>query len=331
MRTGAKRIRAAVWNRGDDLTAPSAAPAEPAASLTLHLAGRLGRVAAACLVISNFLLLFAPLFWLTNLGGTPAFAPGEDQGRAILAVATDPGFLLQIADLLQVIGAVILAAVFLLLLLGVVRGRGRQPLEAVALGFSTFLLALVLVPVLLIAQAHARGAVGSIDEVAATGGWSVASAILLGLSLAYMAFGMRVDGAVRPRPRTSFRWPVYAAVNLLGAAVIAAFFEGAAEGSPNFDAFTLGLVLKVTLVPMLGVLAYRDLYDRFPTWARVAAAETPRATPAPATVSPPPPPEAPPPPRPHAAGAVPASLAPEASPIPPPPTTELPPPPPPDD
>ena len=293
------------------MTAPSPARAEPAGSLWLHLAGRLGRVAALCLVVQNFLLLFAPLFWLSSLSGRPALAPAEDQGRAIVAVATDPNFLLQIADLLQVIGLVILAAVLLLLLVGLARGLRRVPLDTSALGFSAFLLALVLVPVLLIAQAHARGTIGSIDEVAATGGWSVGSVLLLGISLAYLSFALRVEAGAKPHRLVCLKWPVYAAVNVLGAVAIAGFFEGLAAGDPNFDAFTLGIVLKVTLIPMLGVLAYRDLYDSFPTWARVGAGEGPTPVPAsPAEAPPPPPPPSIPPP---------------------PPPEELPPPPPPDD
>ncbi len=89
---------------------------------------------------------------------------------------------------------------------------------------------------------------------------------------------------------------MYAAVNALGAVAIAGFFQGLAAGSPNFDAYTLGSVLKVTLVPMLGVLAYRDLLDRVPAWARIpsweialrAAAAEPAGNPP--IVSPPPPP-----------------------------------------
>lgn len=113
-----------------------------------------------------------------------------------------------------------------------------------------------------------------------------------------------------------YKWPVYAAVNMLGAVAIAGFFEGLAAGNPNVDALTLGLVLKVTLIPMLGVLAYRDLYDGFPAWARIGEAETPRTVPALAMVPPPPPKELPPPP--------------PGIPPPPPPPPDEPPPPPPD-
>jgi hypothetical protein len=323
------------------LTARTAAPAEPAASLGLQLAGRLGRVAAACLVIASFLLLFAPLFWLTGLAGTPSLvSPGAagavDPTRAIVGLATDPGFLLQMADLLQVIGFVILAAVLLLILVGLVRGPRKVPTDAVALGFAAFVIALALVPVLLIAQAYARGTIGSIDEVAATGGWSVASVLILGLSLAYLFFALRVEAVSGKRRLPVYKWPVYAAVNVLGAVAIAGFFEGVAAGNPNFDAFTLGIVLKVTLIPMLGVLAYRDLYDSFPAWTGVGAAEAPKPALSPVAAPAPPSREVlrpPPPPEPTAASTVAPPPAPGASLPPPPPPEEppLPPPPPPDD
>ncbi len=314
---------------------PPSSPARPPANFALHLAGRLGKVAAACLVVANFLLLFAPLFWLTGLGGTPSLAPptglelaDADPARAIFALATDPGFLLTLADVLQIVGFAILAGVLLLLLAGLARGPGRVPFDGLALGFAAFVIAIVLVPVLAIAQAHARGAIGSIDEVAATGGWSVASVLILGLSLAYLALALRVSAGAERRRLAAYKWPVYAAVNLLGAVAIAGFFEGLAAGNPNIDAFTLGLVLKVTLIPMLGVLAYRDLYDGFPAWAGVPAAEAPRtAAPAEAPVPPPAPP-----PEERSGSPVPPAPSPSQAPLPPPPPPDDPPlPPPPDD
>ena len=100
-----------------------------------------------------------------------------------------------------------------------------------------------------------------------------------------------------PQPVPSW-WPVYGAVNVFGSLAIAGFFQGLAAGNPNTDAFTIGLVVKMTLVPVLDVLAYRDLYDRVPTWARiptkvVAPVAVPVATPASLSVEPervPPPP-----------------------------------------
>ena len=68
-----------------------------------------------------------------------------------------------------------------------------------------------------------------------------------------------------------------------------------AVGPQNIDAYTLGITLKVTLVPMLGVLAYRDLYDRVPAWAKTTVGGAPPpagpATPSAAeSIAPPPPP-----------------------------------------
>ena len=87
-----------------------------------------------------------------------------------------------------------------------------------------------------------------------------------------------------PQPVPSW-WPVYGAVNVFGSLAIAGFFQGLAAGNPNTDAFTIGLVVKMTLVPVLGVLAYRDLFDRFPSWARIPVAGAP-ILPAPVRVAP---------------------------------------------
>jgi hypothetical protein len=43
------------------------------------------------------------------------------------------------------------------------------------------------------------------------------------------------------------------------------------------DAFTLGLVLKVTLIPVLGGMAYQEVRDRFPLWARLPVQDAPVA------------------------------------------------------
>src|SRR6267143_602005 len=93
-------------------------------------------------------------------------------------------------------------------------------------------------------------------------------AFLLGLpaSLLYLFFTLRLEATAKPLKFACLKWPIYGAVNVFGSLAIAGFFQGLAAGSPNMDAFTIGLVVKMTLVPVLGVLAYRDLYDRFPNW-----------------------------------------------------------------
>ena len=128
---------------------------------------------------------------------------------------------------------------------------------------------------MLYAWGRARGTVTSVDAAAATGGWGVASLLLLVASLGYLFLTLRLENGTQKLRLGSFKWPMYAAVNVLGSVAIAGFFQGYSGGSGSVDAFTLGLVLKVTLVPLLGVLAYRALMDLFPNWARVPLREAP--------------------------------------------------------
>ena len=262
----------------------------------LPLAGRLGRIAVACLLVENFLLLFAPLFFLLNLPSNARLTPSP---AVALPVYTDAGLLLSLADLFSVIGFVILAPVLFLILLGLWRSGRRPGFDALLPGIAALACVAALVPVKLYAQGRAAGTIASLDQVVATGGWSVASGLLLGASLAYLVFTLRVEAGAKPLRLTCLKWPVYAAVNVLGAVAIAGFFQGLAAGSPNFDAYTLGIVLKVTLVPMLGVLAYRDLYDRIPAWGKLPSmgnGSIPPSLPSAAVrgAQPPPPPSAPP-------------------------------------
>src|SRR3989441_437453 len=105
--------------------------------------------------------------------------------------------------------------------------------------------------------------------------WSFASGLILAASLLYLFLALRIEAGAKPLQLSSLKWPLYGAVNVFGSLAIAGFFQGLAAGHPNFDAFTLGLVVKMTLVPVLGVLAYRDLLDRFPGWGRLPAAGAP--------------------------------------------------------
>jgi hypothetical protein len=82
-----------------------------------------------------------------------------------------------------------------------------------------------------------------------------------------MVLTARVDLGIHHRRMTSLWWPAFAAVNLLGSVAVAGFFIGLAGGTAIAESLSLGLVLKVTLVPMLGVLAYGDLKDRIQRWA----------------------------------------------------------------
>jgi hypothetical protein len=132
-------------------------------------------------------------------------------------------------------------------------------------------------PVVLYSHARAAGTVASLDAVAATGGLTAASALILAASLLYLFFTLRLEATAKPLKFACLKWPIYGAVNVFGSLAIAGFFQGLAAGSPNMDAFTIGLVVKMTLVPVLGVLAYRDLLDRFPYWGRLPAAILPAA------------------------------------------------------
>ena len=239
----------------------------------LTLASRLGRVAIVCLILENFLLLFAPLVFL--LGGSPGM--GFSPRASVLVAFSDAGFLLSLADLFAVIGFSILAPVLFLLLIGLVKSKRRVPFDTLLLG-GALACVVAVIPVKLYAQARAAGTVASLDAVAATGGWSLASGLILAASLLYMFLAQRVEAGTGGFKLSSLKWPLYGAVNLFGSLAIAGFFQGLASGHPNFDAFTLGLVVKMTLVPVLGVLAYRDLLDRFPYWGRLPAAVVPAAS-----------------------------------------------------
>ena len=275
---------------------------QPLPSWWLSLASRLGRVAIVCLIVENFLLLLAPLAFLTGLNPGSFMTTGS-----LLSVFSDAGFLLSLADLFAVIGFTILAPVFFLILFGLVRSKRRVPYDTLLLG-GAIACAIAVVPVELYAHARAAGTVASLDAVAATGGLTAASALILLVSLLYLFFSLRVEGTVKPLKLACLKWPVYGAVNVFGSLAIAGFFQGLAAGTPRMEAFTIGLVVKMTLVPVLGVLAYRDLFDRFPNWARIPVAGAPilsapvaaaprrvfaRRTSTPATVRPLPPPPSP--------------------------------------
>src|SRR5438445_42990 len=107
------------------------APAvQPVPSWWLTLASRLGRVAIVCLIIENFLRLFAPLAFL--LGGSPGM--GFSPRASVLVAFSDAGFLLSLADLFAVIGFSILAPVLFLLLIGLVKSKRRVPFDTLLLG-----------------------------------------------------------------------------------------------------------------------------------------------------------------------------------------------------
>ncbi|HKZ63483.1 MAG TPA: hypothetical protein VJ400_03470 [Thermoplasmata archaeon] len=255
------------------MTAPAANPPDPASSPWLHVAAPVGKIAAWFLVFSNFLLLFAPLFFLLDL---PSYADPSAPGGSLVALFADPGRVLAIADLVALIGVVVLISAMFVILVALIRGDKRVGIEVYGLGLVVLACLAAWAPVMAYSLSRARGSVADVDAAAATGGWSLAAVLLLVASLAYLFFTLRLEERTRALKLSSLRWPIYAAVNVLGSAAIAAFFQSAAGGSGSLDAFTIGLVLKVTLIPMLGVWAYRDLRDRFPLWARVPLHEVPK-------------------------------------------------------
>lgn len=270
-------------------------PPDPRASPWLATAGPIGKVGAYFLIAQCFLLLFAPLVLLLDLASR--VEPGG-AGSSLVALFADPMRLIAVADLVAIVGTVILALALFLVLFGLVRGDRRTPLAAYALGIGALACLAAWIPVMAYSLGRARGgpagdAVAALDAAAATGGWSLAAVLLLAASLLYVFFCLRMEGGTGFRLRT-LKWPVYASVNLLGSVAIAGFFEGAAGGSGNVDAFTLGLILKVTLIPVLGGMAYQELRDRFPLWARLPVMEAvggiARASPPSAALPLPPPP-----------------------------------------
>ena len=250
---------------------PPKAP-DPATSPWLHIAAPVGKIATLFLLVSNFLLLFAPLFFLVDFSSYAD--PGTRSGSLIMLFA-DPVRLLAIGNYVAIVGIAILASAMFLILLGLLRADKRPRIEILLLGFASLGCLVTWVPVMVNAQARVQGTAASVDAVAATGGMGLASGLLLAASLAYLFFTIRLENGAKPRRLRTFWWPIYGAMNVLGSAVLAGFFQGASLGSGNLDAFILALTLKVTLIPLLGVVAYRDLRDRFPWWAHVPLVEAP--------------------------------------------------------
>src|SRR2546425_8467473 len=158
------------------------APAvQPVPSWWLTLASRLGRVAICCLILENFLLLFAPLAFL--LGGSPGM--GFSPRASVLVAFSDAGFLLSLADLFAVIGFSILAPVLFLLLVGLVKSKRRVPFDTLLLG-GALACVVAVIPLKLYAPARAAGAVASPYAGAATGGGAPAPRLILSASLPFM-------------------------------------------------------------------------------------------------------------------------------------------------
>ncbi len=273
-------------------TGATEAPARRAVRPGLELAIRLGRIGAACLIIGNLLYLFAPLFYLANL---EQFVDTRQASGEFVSQVSDPGMLASIADLVIAIGLALLALALAFLLAGLWRARRRPAKDAFPFGVAA--VACLAAAPAVTAWTEARGGVGSIDAVIATGGWSVGSALLLAASLLYLAFCLRAERALKPTKLACVFWPAYAAVNVLGAATFAGLIEETGAGGANLYPFLAGLALKIVLIPILAVVAYRELLIRLPDWEKADVAPRPRkhaAAPAPKgfpAEPPPPPPE----------------------------------------
>ncbi len=219
--------------------------------------------------------MFAPLVFLLD---SQSLLDSTASSSSMVALFSDPGRLLAISDFVAIIGVVILSTALAFVLVALVRGDKPLSFVTFAIGGVALVCLVAWVPVMLYSQGQARGAITTVDAAAATGGWGIASILLLGASLAYLFLTLRIEKGVKQRRLTSFWWPVYGSVNVLGSVAIAGFFAGSSSGVGSSDALSLGLVLKVTLIPMLGVMAYGDLKDRFPKWERVPLLEPPKAT-----------------------------------------------------
>ena len=250
--------------------AAKSAPPDPASSPWLHLAGPLGKVGASFVIASSFAALFAPIVFLLN---AESVLDPDMPASGFIALFSDPARVLTISDFLAILGVVVLAAAMAIVLLGLVRGDKPLAIGSFLLGGVVLVCLASWVPFMLYAQGTARGTISTVDAAAATGGWSLASLLLLVASLAYMAFTIRIENGVKHRRLTSFWWPAYGAVNVLGSVAVAGFFATTPLGAGSTDALSLGLVLKVTLIPMFGVMAYGDLKDRFPRWAELRLLE----------------------------------------------------------
>src|SRR3989454_3828053 len=202
------------------------APAvQPVPSWWLSLAARLGRVAIVCLILENFLLLFAPLVFL--LGGSPCM--GFSPRASVLLAFSDAGFLLSLADLFAVIGFSILAPVLFLLLVGLVKSKRRIPFDTLLLG-GALACVVAVIPVKLYAQARAAGTVASLAAVAATGGGSLPSGLILPASLLYMFLAQRVEAGTGGFKPSRPEMPPYRGADPVWGPPIAGVFPGVPSG-----------------------------------------------------------------------------------------------------
>jgi len=229
----------------------------------LQLASSLGRTGAAFLIASNFAFLIAPMFYLLDLG--PLMDEANRPAMSVL-LFLDPSRIFSIGDVLLLIGAAILAGAIALVLIGLRRAGRHVPIDAFVLGAASLGVSIGWFAASLGAQGGSRG---GDDIVAAVGGWSVAALLLLVGSALYVAFAFRVDRRAYRRGLAPVRWPVFAALSLAGTTVFLV------PGIRDEVLATAALAMAIIFLPLLGVVAYRDVMESFEIWpreARVAAA-----------------------------------------------------------
>lgn len=244
---------------------PDAADARGRPFSWFRVAAPLGRIAAASLIASNFAFLFAPLFYLVNRLVNPgASLDPTDPAAVAFAVLSDPIGMFAVGHLLVLIGSILLACAVGLVLLGLRGSPSRVPLDAFLFGGAAFAGLVGWTAATGYAFGRSGGGAGLVT-VAATGGWSAGAVSLLAASILYLAFRNRAGVDTGRRRFDSVMWPAFAAVNLAGTGVLASALGG--SGEP--DLLLFGLALQVILLPLLGIVAYRDLMDTFPAWTRL--------------------------------------------------------------
>lgn len=264
-----------------------------AASPGLEIAVRLGRIAVVCLIVQSFLFLLAPLFFLAS---PERYVDTGSTAQQIVAAFSDPMMFASIGDLFGGIGLVVLASAVAVLLSSLWRAWRRPSRAVVLLGVAAVVLVAAVPAAMVWTAASSPRFPGQLDGLAATGGWNAVSLLLVAATLAFALFAWRVERASRPLRLASLLWPVYAAVSLVGSVAFADFFEGVVAAESSAGAYMLGLLLKILLLPVLGVIAYRDLLLRFPDWRKVDVSGPARAEPGAAAREPAPLPPPPPPP-----------------------------------
>ncbi|HYS71112.1 MAG TPA: hypothetical protein VEM95_01700 [Thermoplasmata archaeon] len=228
----------------------------------LQVGTPLGRTASAFLIAANFAFLFAPLLYLVNRLLNPgAYLDVEDPTNVAFALVTDPYGISAIGDLLVLMGGILLASALALVLLGLRRAVRRPKVDAFLLGGATVACLIGWIAANAYAVSRTRG-VSGLDAVAATGGWSVAALLLVLASAAYVVFRIRAGADAPPHPPARFTWTAFAILTLLGSAILASWLRGSGDAR----VIVLELALRVVPIPLLGVLAYRGLWDDFAAW-----------------------------------------------------------------